>query len=46
MRIGVMHEALYRYDTPAAGVILMLRLTPRNHAGQYVVNWRIDISAD
>jgi transglutaminase-like putative cysteine protease len=46
MRIGVMHEALYRYDTPAAGVIQMLRLTPRNHAGQYVVDWRIDISAD
>jgi transglutaminase-like putative cysteine protease len=46
MRIGVMHEALYRYDTPAAGVTQMLRLTPRNHAGQYVVDWRIDISAD
>ena len=36
----------YRYDTPAGGVIQMLRLTPRNHDGQYVVRWRIDVSAD
>ena len=24
----------------------MLRLTPRNHEGQYVIDWRIDVSAD
>jgi transglutaminase-like putative cysteine protease len=24
----------------------MLRLTPRNHVGQYVLNWRIDLSED
>ena len=24
----------------------MLRLTPRNHEGQYIVHWRIDVSAD
>jgi transglutaminase-like putative cysteine protease len=46
MRIGVMHEACFSYDRPASGVIQMLRLTPRNHAGQYVVDWRIDLSAD
>jgi transglutaminase-like putative cysteine protease len=27
-------------------VIQILRLTPRNHDGQYVVRWRIDVSAD
>jgi transglutaminase-like putative cysteine protease len=27
-------------------VIQTLRLTPRNHDGQYVVSWRLDISAD
>jgi transglutaminase-like putative cysteine protease len=37
---------VYRYDPPAAGVIQVLRLTPRNHEGQYVVRWRIDVSAD
>lgn len=46
MRIGVMHEARYRYDAPSTGVIQILRLTPRNHAGQYVVGWRINVSAD
>lgn len=46
MRICVSHETLYRYDTPPSSIIQTLRLTPRNHAGQYLVDWRIDISAD
>src|SRR5262249_18810755 len=46
MRIRVSHESTYRYDAPVSGVIQTLRLTPRNHDGQYVVFWRIDISAD
>jgi transglutaminase-like putative cysteine protease len=46
MRICVAHETVYRYDTPCTGVIQTLRLTPRNHAGQYVVSWRIDVSAN
>jgi len=44
MRIQVTHETVYRYEQPAGGVIQSLRLTPRNHDGQYVVNWRIDVS--
>jgi transglutaminase-like putative cysteine protease len=46
MRICVAHETVYRYDAPCTGVIQTLRLTPRNHGGQYVVSWRIDVSAD
>ena len=46
MRIRIAHRTDYRYDPPAAGVIQVLRLTPRNHEGQYVVRWRIDVSAD
>src|ERR1700736_5571894 len=46
MRIRISHESIYRYAAPVAGVIQVLRLTPRNHDGQYVVNWRIDVSAD
>jgi transglutaminase-like putative cysteine protease len=46
MRICVAHETVYHYETPSSGVIQTLRLTPRNHTGQYVVAWRIDISAD
>jgi transglutaminase-like putative cysteine protease len=44
MRIQVSHETIYRYGQPARGVIQTLRLTPRNHEGQYVVDWRIDVS--
>jgi len=46
MRIRVSHLTHYRYDTPATSVIQMLRLTPRNHDGQYVARWRIDVSTD
>ena len=46
MRIGIVHRTTYRYDAPATGVIQMLRLTPRNHDGQFVVRWRIDVSTD
>src|SRR5262249_20294193 len=46
MRIRISHESIYRYDAPVGGVIQTLRLTPRNHDGQYVVFWRIDISED
>jgi transglutaminase-like putative cysteine protease len=46
MRLHVAHSSVYRYDPPAAGVIQVLRLTPRNHEGQYVVAWRIDIAPD
>jgi transglutaminase-like putative cysteine protease len=46
MRIRISHATTYRYDTPPTSVIQMLRLTPRNHEGQYVVAWRVDLSED
>ena len=46
MRMRIAHATTYRYDAPPTSVIQMLRLTPRNHEGQYVVDWRIDVSAD
>jgi transglutaminase-like putative cysteine protease len=46
MRIRVSHHTSYHYDAPANGVIQTLRLTPRNHDGQFVVDWRIELSAD
>jgi len=46
MRLHIAHRNVYRYEPPATGVIQVLRLTPRNHEGQYVVRWRIDVSAD
>lgn len=46
MRLHVAHSSVYRYDPPAAGVIQLLRLTPRNYEGQYVERWRIDVTPD
>ena len=46
MRLRVSHDTVYHYANPPAGVIQTLRMTPRNHDGQYVGAWRIDISAD
>ena len=46
MRIRISHATTYRYETPPTGVTQLLRLTPRNHDGQYVVDWRIDLSED
>ena len=46
MRLRIAHSTVHHYDPPAAGVIQVLRLTPRNHDGQYVMRWRIDVSAD
>ena len=46
MRLRIAHTTVHRYDPPATGVIQVLRLTPRNHDGQYVIRWRIDVSSD
>jgi transglutaminase-like putative cysteine protease len=46
MRIAIFHDTTYRYAAPARSVIQTLRMTPRNHEGQYVVSWRVTASAD
>jgi len=46
MRIRISHVTTYRFDRPPNIVTQTLRLTPRNHNSQYVVNWRIDVSDD
>jgi transglutaminase-like putative cysteine protease len=46
MRLRIAQTAVRRYDPPATGVIQVLRLTPRNHEGQSVIRWRIEVSAD
>jgi len=46
MRLVVRHETTYRYELPATSVIQHLRLTPRNHAGQFVRRWRVEIDAE
>ena len=46
MRLKLRHETRYEYAEPARGAIQILRLTPRNHASQFVRQWRVEIDAD
>ena len=46
MHIRVSHATTYTYDTPPTGVTQLLRKTPRNHDGQYVLSWRLELSQD
>ncbi len=46
MRLKVRQETLYRYESPAQAAIQLLRLTPRNHQGQFVKKWRVEVDAD
>ena len=46
MRIHIRHITSYTYEQPATAVIQLLRLTPRNYAGQTVRRWRIDLGRD
>lgn len=46
MRLTLRHETNYDYAEPARGAIQVLRLTPRNHATQFVRRWRVEIDAD
>lgn len=46
MRIRISHTTTYHYETPPSSVTQTLRLTPRSDGGQYVVNWRIELSED
>lgn len=46
MRLSIRHETRHRYAPAAKSVIQTLRLTPRNHEGQHVVHWRIDVDVE
>ncbi len=46
MRIRISHRTTYEYEAPPRVVTQVLRLTPRNHEGQRVSSWRIDIDVD
>ena len=46
MRIRVAYDTTYAYASPARSVIQLLRVTPRDHAGQRVARWRVDVDGD
>jgi transglutaminase-like putative cysteine protease len=46
MRIRIAHETRYAYDVPAKSVLQLLRLTPREHDGQHVLHWHVELDGD
>jgi transglutaminase-like putative cysteine protease len=46
MRIRVQHATTYEYESPAEGVVQVLRMTPSGHDGQRVAQWRVDVDVD
>lgn len=46
MHIKVRRETTFRYAEPARAAIQKLALTPRNHDGQQVLDWRIEVDRD
>ncbi len=46
MRIRISHATTYTYSIAPTLVTQVLRLTPREHEGQHVIAWRIDLSED
>ena len=46
MRIQVGYVTRYDYDHPAKLILQLLRMTPRGHDGQHVLNWRVETDAE
>lgn len=46
MRIRISHTTSYQYEREVRSILQVLRVTPRPHEGQQVVNWRLDADAD
>jgi len=46
MRLSIHHRTDYRFSEPQAKVVQLLRLTPQSHAGQNVIDWRIDVNCN
>lgn len=46
MRLKIEHVSRYSYRQPPSTVTQILRLTPRSHQGQFVVDWRVEVDQD
>ena len=44
MRVSIDHATTYRFDSPIAGALQELRLTPRNNGAQRLESWEIEIT--
>ncbi len=46
MRIHLSHTTTYRYSAPLKTLIQSLKLTPRDHDGQHIAKWRIELNSN
>lgn len=46
MRLLVDHRTRYSFSEPQLRVVQLLRMIPRDHARQTVIDWRIDVDCD
>jgi transglutaminase-like putative cysteine protease len=46
MRLTIDHHTRYQFSEPQARVVQLLRMTPSDHVGQTVSDWRIDVDCD
>ena len=46
MRIRIVYDTRYAYDTPARTVAQVLRVTPRSNDSQYVSHWCVELDID
>jgi transglutaminase-like putative cysteine protease len=46
MRLAVRHEIAWSWETPPRSVVEHLRIEPRNHEGQHIIGWRMDVEPD
>jgi transglutaminase-like putative cysteine protease len=46
LQLGIDHVTRYSYAAPAAGIVQLLKLTPRDADCQQVVSWRVDVDVD
>ncbi len=46
MRLSIDHRTTYRFSTPQARLVQMLRMTPGDTLHQTIADWRIDVDCD
>ena len=46
MRLNIRHSTHYVYDSPIRSAAQLLRMTPRDHEGQFVGRWRVETDVD
>lgn len=46
MRVSIDHRTVYRFSTPQARLVQMLRMTPSDTNDQTIAAWRIDVDCD